>query len=534
MRRFASLYDRLDRTNSTQAKVDAIVDYFRTAPRADAAWAVFFLSGERLRTPFRARDLVEWTCELAGVDAETFAVSYQEVGDRAETIALLLDAMPHRVVDDPWTPTLAEAAAWVDGLRTLDRPAQRAAFRARQAGLEVHELFVLLKLATGGLRVGVSKRLLVRALSRWSGVDAPVLFHRLMGGAPTTADGFAALFTEDESDADRARPYPFFLASPLERAPDELGDAAEWTAEWKWDGVRGQLVRRGEVALWSRGEELITAQFPEVVAGAAALPEGVVLDGEVLAWRDEAPLPFAALQRRLNKKRVGRKLLADVPCAFVAYDVLEVDGRDLRDQPLTARRERLERIAASAGMRVSPSVPFRDWAELAAARASSRERGVEGLMLKRRTSPYRTGRVRGDWWKWKVDPLEVDAVLLYAEPGHGRRAGLYTDYTFGVWDGGALVPVAKAYSGLVDAEVRELDAWIRRHTVDKFGPVRQVETSHVFELHFDHAARSTRHKAGVALRFPRIARWRRDRAPADANTLADVVALIGGGPDGDG
>lgn len=528
MRRFAELYERLDRTNSTLAKVAAIVGYLREAPAEDAAWMVFFLSGERLKAPVRVRALTEWACELAAIDAATFDVCYEEVGDRAETLALLLDAVPGRVVEHRWDPPLAEAVAFVAALREREPEQQRAALERVWPRLELRELFLLHKLITGGFRVGVSRRLLVRALAEWSGLEPAVLHHRLMGAQVTSGDAFRRLFDADASDADRSRPYPFFLASPLERVADELGEPGDWLAEWKWDGIRGQLVvREGEVALWSRGEELVTAQFPDVVEAAAALPEGTVLDGELLAWRD-GPLPFAQLQRRLGKKRVGRKLLADVPCVFHCYDLLERDGDDVREQPLEQRRQALERIAGAAGLPVSDLVPFGSWLELAELREHSRERGVEGLMLKRRQSPYRTGRVRGDWWKWKVEPLEVDAVLLYAQPGHGRRAGLHTDYTFGVWHGDELVPIAKAYSGLDNDEIRELDAWIRRHTTDKFGPVRQVEPHHVFELHFDQAMRSSRHKSGVALRFPRIARWRRERRPESADALERVLALTDG------
>ncbi len=527
MRRFAALYEQLDRTNATTAKVAAIVAYLRDAPPEDAAWAVFFLSGERLRAPVKVGLLTGWACEACSLDLETFEVCYEEVGDRAETISLLLDATPDRSVDDPWDPPLHEAVRVVAGLRDLEPDAQRDALVTRWGRLELRELFVFHKLITGGFRVGVSKRLLVRALSEWSGVESAVLFHRMMGAPVTTAAQFEALFSADRSDADRSRPYPFFLASPLEGAPDALGPPAEWAAEWKWDGIRGQLIRRGDtVSLWSRGEELVTDAFPELREAGERLPDGTAVDGEVLVWREGAPQPFAELQRRLGRKRVGKQTLAALPCTFLCYDLLEHGGVDVREQPLAARRELLAAVAREADLPLSELLAGGSWASLAALREPSRARGVEGMMLKRLDSPYRTGRVRGDWWKWKVAPLELDCVLIYAQPGHGRRAGLHTDYTFAVWRGGELVPVAKAYSGLDNAEIRELDAWIRKHTTDKFGPVRQVEPRHVFELHFDSAARSTRHKSGVALRFPRIARWRRDRSPETANSLDDALALV--------
>ncbi|MFK7741330.1 MAG: ATP-dependent DNA ligase [Planctomycetota bacterium] len=529
MHAFGELYDRLDRTNATNDKVAAIVDYLGQAPAVDAAWATYFLAGERLRQPVKVRAMTTWALELCGIDQETFDVCYEEVGDRAETLALLLEAMPDRTVDDPWDPPLHEAVASVAGLRAMSESEQRAALQSVWPRLGLRELFVYNKLITGAFRVGVSKRLLVRALSQWSGLDRSVLFHRLMGAPVTTAEQFRALLDPETGEADRAKPYPFFLASPLEADPAGLGAAGEWVAEWKWDGIRGQMIQRdGAVSIWSRGEELVTDQFPDLRVYGDKLPSGTVLDGEILAWRDHRPMPFASLQKRLGRKRVGKKTLADVPCSFVCYDLLEVDGEDIRERPLAMRLRRLAEVAASAGLPVSEQIEFAAWPELVTLRATSRSRAVEGLMLKRAASPYRTGRVRGDWWKWKVAPLELDAVLIYAQPGHGRRAGLHTDYTFAVWRDDELVPVAKAYSGLANEEIRKLDAWIRRHTTDKFGPVRQVEPQHVFELHFDDAQRSTRHKSGVALRFPRIARWRQDKQPRDASTLGDVFALIDG------
>ncbi len=355
-----------------------------------------------------------------------------------------------------------------------------------------------------------------------------------MGTWTPSAASFRALFDDDVSDADLSRPYPYFLASPLEALPATLGPPGDWLAEWKWDGIRAQLVRRGgQVWLWSRGEELISAQFPELVEAATALPDGTVLDGEILAYRDGRPMAFADLQKRIGRKQVGRKILADVPCVMMAYDLLERNGEDLREQPMRARRAALtELLDNQPRFPVSASVAFDDWADLAAQREASRERGVEGVMLKHAASGYGVGRVRGNWWKWKVAPLEIDAVLIYAQPGHGRRAGLHTDYTFALWDeDGSLVPVAKAYSGLDNAEIRELDQWIRQHTLEKFGPVRAVEAHHVFELHFENVAVSKRHKSGVAVRFPRIARWRRDQTPSDADTLTRLRALIAAPPD---
>jgi DNA ligase-1 len=381
--------------------------------------------------------------------------------------------------------------------------------------------------------VGVSRTLVARALADVAGIDPAVMTHRLMGGGIESADDYRRLFDPEPTAADDRKPYPFFLAAPLDTPPKELGDVADWQAEWKWDGARAQLVRRaGVTALWTRGEELVNESFPEIVAAAAALPDGTVLDGELLAVRSDALLGFAALSKRIGRRRVTKKVLAEVPCAFVAYDLLEEHGDDLRRRPLAERRGRLEAIrlpefpASGATLLCSPRVAAATWADLAAARATSRARGVEGLMLKRLASPYGTGRTRGDWWKWKIEPLEIDAVLLYAQAGHGRRAGLHSDYTLGVWHEGRLVTVAKAYSGLTDAEIVEVDRIVRATTLEKHGPVRICSPTLVFQLAFEGVSRSTRHKSGVAVRFPRIVRWRRDKQPTDAGALADLVALI--------
>ena len=379
--------------------------------------------------------------------------------------------------------------------------------------------------------MGASARLVGRALAEVSGVDEGTISHRLMGAWEPSPEFFERLVAPDTRDADISRPYPFYLAYPLEQEPASLGDPADWLAEWKWDGIRSQLIRRaGRTFLWSRGEELLNGRFPEVEEVAALLPDGTVLDGELVPWSGGAPLPFAQLQRRIGRKTLGRRILSEVPVVLVAYDLLEDRGVDQRERPFVERRDRLAGVLAatpSAGRLVlSPAVDAVGWAGVEAARARAREAGAEGLMLKRRSSPYGVGRRRGDWWKWKVDPLSVDAVLMYAQPGSGRRAGLYTDYTFGLWAGDHLVPFAKAYTGLTDEEIRRVDAFVRRNTLEKFGPVRTVRPELVFELAFEGIQRSTRHKSGVAVRFPRMARWRTDKRPEEADTLERVRSLL--------
>lgn len=550
MKQFTDLYWRLDGTTSTNEKVAALRDYFAAAPHDDAAVALGVLSGGRQGRAVSLTLLRQWAAEAAGLPAWLMEEAYAHVGDLAETIALVLppptEASGHA--------DLGLAACMESTVRALkqaaDDDAKRTIVEAVWRRLAARERIVWHKLLTGGCRVGVSKTLVARALAEVAGLDPAVMAHRLMGRPIETAAEFAALLSPEETAADSQRPYPFFLASPLEADAPSLGDVAEWQAEWKWDGMRAQLVRRGDdAALWSRGEELMNEAFPEIVTAAAGLPAGTVLDGELLAVRDRCLLPFASLSRRASRRRVTKQVLAEIPCVFVAYDLLEAEGQDLRREPLAHRRALLERLVPqsfdqaidAAALPADPPQPADDsarrfflsplvqadsWDALAAARATSRQRGVEGLMLKRQASPYAVGRTRGDWWKWKIEPLEIDAVLLYAQAGHGRRAGLHTDYTLGVWQGDRLVPVAKAYSGLSDAEIVEVDRIVRATTLEKHGPVRVVRPTLVFQLSFEGVSRSTRHKSGVAVRFPRIARWRRDKEPHDAGQLAEIERMI--------
>jgi DNA ligase-1 len=532
LRRFAQLYETLDRTTSTNAKVAAMVSYFRAAPPGDASWALFFLTQRKIKRLLPTRVLWALTLELTGIPPWLLEHSYAAVGDGAELVALLVDA--------PAVAGVAEDLSleqWVEErilpLKDMDAQAQAAAMRRYWSLLDTSGIFVLNKIITGEFRVGASATLAIRAVAQAAGVPQAIMAHRVMGDWRPSASFFAGLLAPESTRAPDSRPYPFFLASPLEDDPETLGPRVDWLAEWKWDGIRAQVVRRGGATyIWSRGEELVTERFPEIADAARRLPEGTVVDGEILAHRGEV-LPFAVLQTRIGRQKLGPDILAAAPVALMAYDLLEREGRDIREDPLSARRPLLLELLARAdvpALRASPVVEAASWPELSAVRAESRARNVEGMMLKRLASPYRSGRRRGDWWKWKIAPFTVDAVLMYAHPGHGRRATLFTDYTFGVWNAGELVPVAKAYSGLSDEEIHALDGWIRRHTRERFGPVRVVEPSQVFELAFEGIARSTRHKSGVAVRFPRILRRRTDKPAAEADTIESLRALL---PSGD-
>jgi len=527
VKRFAALVTAIDETTRTSEKVEAMVEYFTSAEPRDAAWAVHFLSGNRPKRLVPVRRLAAWAIEMSGVPEWLFEECYHAVGDLAETITLLLPAST-APVDRPLSEWIEEHLLSIAG---REEPEQRDAILGAWRDLDGSERFIWNKLITGGFRVGVSQALLIRALSRVSGLTEGVIAHRLSGTWNPDSASWAALVAEQTSDTDISRPYPFYLAYALEEDLDSLGDLSQWQVEWKWDGIRAQLIGRdGRTFLWSRGEELVTDRFPEIVEAASALPDGTVLDGEIMPWKDGHPLPFAQLQRRIGRKSLGPRILADVPVVLVVYDLLEAAGEDVRALPLASRMTRLRELLASAAiwqtLVPSPIVPASHWDDVRQAWRVARDQRAEGLMLKRLDGAYGVGRRRGGWWKWKVQPYAVDAVMIYAQAGHGRRASLNTDYTFAVWDEGALVPFAKAYSGLTDAEIRELDAWIRRNTVEKFGPVRSVKPEQVFELAFEGIQPSPRHKSGVAVRFPRILRWRTDKKPGDADTLATLRGLM--------
>ncbi len=623
MQAFLELYQQLDASTRTSEKTAALRGYFQAAPAADAAWAVFFLTGQRLAAPVKTSLLRVWVAELTGWPLWLVEASYERVGDLAETVALLLESAEHsasagwtkttlpgpercsadelvptpgRTPGDCSGPTAGLAALIEEAVIPLRGLPPDEAFRRVAVAWAAQPLggrLIYTKLLTGALRVGVSRGLTVVALAEVAGVPRDLIEHRLSGNWQPIADRFAELLEPEGARSDDGaalrRPYPFMLASPLDVRPPPpppetvatseaagriasaeadqpasddaastltadalagmLGEPGSWAAEWKWDGIRAQLLRpsEGEVLLWSRGQEALTERFPEVLQAAQSLPAGIVLDGEIVAWRNGRPLPFTALQTRINRQRVSRAVLEAAPCVFIAFDVLQADFRDLRTMPWVARRAALETMlegrpvadlrggdftggAATGGhpsaLWLNPVVPLETWADAADAMATARRRGVEGLMLKQQGSLYEGGRSRGPWWKWKVQPYAIDAVLTQAQAGHGRRAGLSTDFTFSVWDGPQLVPFAKAYSGLTDEEMARLDRWIQRHTTARHGPVRSVEPVHVFELHFEAIAPSTRHQSGLAVRFPRIHRWREDKAPAEADHLTALQALV--------
>ncbi len=551
MKAFAALYLRLDATTSSNAKLQAMRDYFADAPPADAAWAVYFLSGGRPRQLVPTRVLRELATRMSGLPEWLFEESYQAVGDMAETISLLLPEAEYASDEG--------LAHWVEAyllpLRGQSPEALHEHLPTLWAQLDRPSLMLCLKLITGSFRVGVSKLLVTRALAQLAELDPKRVAQRMVGYTDLshrpTAERYLKLIADESDQEHRERggqPYPFFLAhalqAPVEQFDALLGAPSDWQIEWKWDGIRAQVVKReGQLWIWSRGEELVTERFPELHSLLEALPDGVVLDGEILVWKpgstaeDVAVQPFALLQQRLGRKTLGKKLLTDAPVVLQAYDLLEWQGDDWRSRPQHERRSQLERLVEAhplVPVLLSPLLTGEDWADLARQREDSRRLGVEGMMLKQREALYGVGRTKdmGVWWKWKVDPFSVDAVLIYAQRGHGRRASLYSDYTFAVWDAPpgtperTLVPFAKAYSGLSDEEMRKIDAIVRKTTVETFGPVRSVTPTLVFELGFEGIALSKRHKSGIAVRFPRMLRWRQDKTVEQADDLAILQGLL--------
>ena len=535
MKQFAELIRTIDGTNKTNLKVAALTEYFKIASDEDKLWTIAILSHRRPKRPVNTTLMREWATQISGVPMWLFEESYHIVGDLAETIALILPT-----ANESSDKSLSQIINEIILLRSQEESEKREYLQSNWLQLNYYERFVFNKILTGGFRIGVSQKLMTRALANATGIDKDVLAHKLMGSWTGENTTFQELVFEDNEVAMRGKPYPFYLAYAVENDPSDLGDVNEWSAEHKWDGIRSQtIIRANELFVWSRGEELVTDKYPEFHKFLDVIPNGTVIDGEILPFKDGVIMNFNDLQTRIGRKTVGKKLLKDVPVVIVAYDLLEWKGKDLRELPFIERRAILDKLVLDLNKKeellpqeektpllLSETMNFTSWKDMAAERDLAREKRSEGLMIKRKYSSYLVGRKKGDWWKWKTDPFSIDAVLTYAMRGHGRRANLFTDYTFGLWQDGELVTFAKAYSGLTDAEFRKVDAWIKKNTLERFGPVRSVTPHHVFEIAFEGIAPSKRHKSGVATRFPRIVRWRTDKPMEEANTLDDLKALI--------
>jgi len=527
---FAHLLQQLSASTKTNDKLHALIEYFKKAEDKDKVWVIALFSGRRPRRTVSGTQLTNWCAALINLPLWLFQESYLVVGDLSESIALLI---PEKIQDASQGHTGKPLHYYIEKFIQLEKASEetKKAF-VMQSWLELNssERFVFNKLLSGAFRVGVSQRMMVNALARLTNLEPSVIAHRISGQWDPSTTRFDELLSESTVTTDISKPYPFYLAYALEDDLTTLGPPGEWQAEWKWDGIRGQIIKRNnQLFVWSRGEDLITDKFPEYSLLAGKLPDGLAMDGEILPYSNGQVLNFNVLQTRIGRKNITKKHLQEAPVGFFAFDLLELHGEDIRHWPLSDRRQALEKIVQQAALpflQLSPAVAFSDWSELIPIRQQARAINSEGLMLKRKSSGYLTGRRRGDWWKWKIDPLTIDAVMIYAQKGTGRRSNLYTDYTFAVRDGDKLVPFTKAYSGLTDREFAQVDAFVRKNSLEKFGPVRTVKPELVFEIAFEGIAASNRHKSGVALRFPRISRWRTDKRPEEINTLEDLKKML--------
>ena len=526
MKKFVALFQSLEESNKTNDKVDALANYFSEASDVDKLWTMALLSHRRPKRTVSTTLLRAWAAELSALPTWLFESSYHIVGDLAETIALVLPKPKNRK-----DRTLSEWIQYIIDLKDLEEPEKRIKIENAWDCLGTNERFLFNKIITGGMRIGVSQKLMTRALSKSTGIEENTLMHRLMGDWSPSTHTFQELVLESNPNENISRPYPFYLAYALDKDLEELGSIEDWQVEYKWDGIRGQIIiREHQVFVWSRGEDLVSNAFPEYQILHELLPNGTVLDGEIISIKDGEVQSFNVLQKRIGRKKVSKKMLQESPVAYIAYDLLEYHGQDIREKPLSERRAILETLIESMSihgpMLISEKIEKSKWSELIPVRTNARQNQSEGLMLKKKSAPYHSGRKRGDMWKWKVEPLVIDAVMLYAQRGHGRRSNLFSDFTFAVWNGEQLVPFAKAYSGLTDVEFKEITSWVRKNTIDRFGPVNAVIPQLVFEIAFEGIRASTRHKSGIALRFPRIKRWRKEKPPKEANTLEDLNALL--------
>ncbi|HEX8333798.1 MAG TPA: ATP-dependent DNA ligase [Segetibacter sp.] len=528
MKQFASLVKVLGTSTKTNDKVEALIRYFEIANDKDKVWVIAIFSGRRPKRIVNSSLLAGWCIEMAGIPDWLFGESYHVVGDLAETITLLLPESDTSSLTEQ-RPLHYYIEQFIH-LEKQDELIRKQYIIDSWQWMNQDERFVFNKLITGEFRIGVSQKVMVNALAKLTGMEASVIAHRISGYWDPSTTTFHDILNLSDEYVDYSKPYPFYLAYALDEDPNTLGDPSDWQVEWKWDGIRGQVIKRNdELFVWSRGEELMTDKFPEYHILKDVLPNGIALDGEIIPSIDQKPLPFALLQTRIGRKNITKKQLQEAPLTFFAYDLLEYEGEDWRSRPLTERRQKLENIIRSLSTPViilSPVVEFNTWDELSALRETSRENGAEGFMIKRKSSAYQVGRKTGDWWKWKIDPLVIDCVMIYAQKGAGRRSNLYTAYTFAVKDGDKLIPFTRAYSGLTDKEFNEVDAFVKRNSIEKFGPVRTVKPELVFEIAFEGIAASNRHKSGVALRFPRMNRWRKDKKPDEINTLDDLKKML--------
>ena len=525
MRHFADLINALETTNKTNAKIDAIIDYLERTPDEDKVWFIALFTGKRPKRNVNTNYMKEWALEITRLPLWLFQESYSSVGDLGETLSLILPPPQEKI-----ERSLSQWMIDIVDLKDKTEAEKKEFVLNSWNGLDYTERLIFNKLIGGSFRIGVSDKTLINALTKFSGQESSTLMHSLMGKWFPDEVSFKELISAENINPDNSKPYPFCLAYPLEKETNALGEPDEWLIEYKWDGIRGQIIRRNdEVFIWSRGEELVTEQFPEITEVVKNMKGNFVIDGEILAVKENKVLNFNELQKRLNRKTLTKKMLEEIPIEVFAYDLLELEDNDLREKPISARRAMLEELLLNENpknIKLSQSIDFEKWEELNEIRENSRSVNSEGLMLKQKSSPYHSGRKKGDWWKWKINPFTIDAVLIYAQKGSGRRSAYYTDYTFAVKNEDKLVTIAKAYSGLTDKEIMEVSKFVTKNAIEKFGPVRTVKAELVFEIAFEGIGFSNRHKSGVALRFPRIVRWRKDKTVDEIDNLEEIKKLI--------
>jgi DNA ligase 1 len=526
MQSFVKLFLEIDQTTKTSEKVKYLSDYFSSAiSDEDKLWTVAIFSHRRPPRAINSTQLRKWTSLKAQIPLWLFEDTYHIVGDLAETMSLLTPP-PTRVDQISLSDYIKEAIA----LKKLDDEDKKQRLFYLWEGMNVDTRFLFNKILTGGFRIGVSQNLITKALALSTQQDESIVAHRIMGDWSPAKKTWKELLLDENITSDLSKPYPFYLAYALEGEVGDLGDCIDWAAEYKWDGIRGQIIiRSGKVYVWSRGEELVTDKFPEFET-LGLLPYDVVIDGEIVVRKDQKLGTFNDLQVRIGRKSVSQKLRNETPVSLIAYDLLEFQGKDIRSFTYLERRSKLEIVLQDIDLPelISLSQSYTDdtWEKVTWRRDQASMLRAEGIMLKRLNSIYQDGRKRGDWWKWKIDPFTVDAVMIYAQRGHGRRANLFTDFTFAIWQDDVLVPFAKAYSGLTDEEFRSISEFVKNNTIERFGPVNKVEPALVFELAFEGIAKSSRHKSGIAVRFPRIKAWRKDKKPQEADKLENLLFLL--------
>ena len=537
LNKFAKLFFDLDSNNSNNKKIDLLINYFLSNSALNNSWTIFLLIGKSNKRFISGKSLREYYSIIYKLPIWLIDICHQKVGDSAEVISLLLSNKIDKKSKDISLNNLIKNK--LPELLKISEEEKVEMIKYYWEIIPKENLLVFNKILTGSFRIGVSKGLVRKSLSKMLNMDESIISHRLMGQFIPSAKTYNFIISKKFHQKELGyKPYPFQLANPLDIQVKDL-NLDDYQFEWKYDGIRGQIVkRRKNITIWTRGEELVNNSFPELVNLISLINDDFVIDGEILIWNSKKDCPddFGLLQKRIRRNSPSNKILKDLPISFITYDLLELNGKDLRENILSIRREILEKLYSSwkekstdpyfHKLKITKLIKVFDWYDIEKKKNNSRSLNTEGLVIKNKNSKYLPGRKRGNWWKYKVDPMQLDAVLIYAKGGSGKRADLYTDYSFALWKDKELTKFANAYSGLTNEEIKELDKWIRKNTLNKFGPVRSVKPFFVFEISFENIQFSSRHKSGIAVRFPRITKWRKDKNIHEADTLENAYKLM--------